>query len=46
MSIKKLFLLLLLISTQQLYAQQRAVVFGVIKDEEGKGFSLVTVSVK
>ena len=46
MHLKKLFFLLFLLCAQQLFAQQRAVVFGVVKDEENKGFSLVTVSIK
>src|SRR5574343_120953 len=46
MPFRKLFFILLILFSHSVFAQQKGVVFGVVKDEENKGFSLVTVSIK
>ena len=47
MSLKRaLLFFIIILNVLHANAQQRAVVYGVVKDEENKGFALVTVSVK
>ncbi len=46
MKLKWLLFLLLINSTLTAYSQKKAVVYGTVKDEEGKLFPLVTISIK